>query len=81
MKLKNTKKTWEIAKTICLIGVTFWILETFYFIIKHGWHSEAINEHEKTCDEIVLLLFNISTILFIIVLLNVVDYLLSYEKK
>ncbi len=36
-----------------MVGTSFWMVETAYFLIAYGWHWKAINEAEKMCDNIV----------------------------
>jgi DNA modification methylase len=50
--MKNLRNKWNLSKLIIWIGMIFWLLETTYFIIMYGWHYEAINEVERTCDYI-----------------------------
>lgn len=53
MNWKRVKQKWNLAKTLCLVGTSFWIIETTYFLIAYGWHWKAINEAEKMYDNIV----------------------------
>lgn len=52
MTIKRAKKLWKYSKVYFNLGFLFWIAETIYFLIKHGWHWKAINEQEQICDNI-----------------------------
>ena len=70
MNIKRVKQKWNLAKTLCLTGTIFWLIETVYFIITEGWHLKAIND-------IVLYFWTASLILTGIVMIDIIEYLLS----
>lgn len=55
MKAKTLKRLWNVAKYVGLLTVSFWILETVFFLVLEGWHWTATNKYEERCDSIVLL--------------------------
>jgi len=77
MNWKRVKQKWNLAKILCLVGTSFWIVETTYFLIAYGWHWKAINEAEKMCDNIVGYFWTGGLILTGIVMIDIIEYLLS----
>lgn len=77
MNLKRVKQKWNLAKILCLAGISFWLVETTYFLIAYGWHWKAINEAEKMCDNIVGYFWTGGLILTGIVMIDIIEYLLS----
>ena len=67
------KKLYKIATIIMLIGLLFWFIETIYFLIAHGWHLEAHNDAERTCDVISSFIMNVAIFLWVVILIHVVD--------
>ncbi|MCK9281346.1 MAG: hypothetical protein M0P71_12045 [Melioribacteraceae bacterium] len=68
-----TKKTkFKISKIFGIIFLIFWQVETWYFIIRDGWHLKAITEAEKTCDGIASMFLIISCIFFFSILYDIV---------
>lgn len=57
--------------------MAFWISETTYFLIAYGWHLKAINEAEKTCDDIVSCIWLIVLAIVGSVMVDIIEYLLS----
>lgn len=80
MKINTTVKIWKLFKKSTLAIVTFWLIETFYFLIRDGWHLKATDNIEIFCDKIVGIVININSILFFVVVISVIDYLLSKQK-
>jgi hypothetical protein len=81
MNVKIIKLKWISAKILCLIGTFFWIIETIYFLIIYGWHWTPINKSEIVCDNIALLFWSTGIVVFGIVFMDIVEYLLSTNKK
>jgi len=81
MKIRRAMRNWKLAKIILISGSIFWILETIYFLFVYGWHYAAINEVEKTCDKIVSIIWTVGIVLFISVLCDVLNFLLSSNKN
>ena len=77
MNWKRVKQKWNLAKILCLVGTSFCIVETAYFLIAYGWHWKAINEAEKMCDNIVGYFWTGGLILTGIVMIDIIEYLLS----
>lgn len=68
-----TKKTnFRISQIFGIAFLIFWQVETWYFIIRDGWHWKAITEAEKTCDGIASMLLTISFIFFFSILYDIV---------
>ena len=68
-----TKKTKFIISQIFGIAfLVFWQVETWYFIIRDGWHWEAVTEAEKTCDGIASMLLTVSFVFFFSILYDIV---------
>ena len=80
MNWKIVKIKWNIAKSLCITGTLFWIIETIYFLIVYGFHWKAINESEKMCDNIVGLFWTGGIVFAMIVMIDVIEYVL-YESK
>lgn len=81
MNIEIFKWKWNLCKRVALVGTSFWIVETVYFLIAYGWHWTAINENEVMCDKIVNVLWAISTILFVSVLYDTINYLQSSDRN
>jgi hypothetical protein len=62
--MKKLKSKFNSAKFFAVAGFLFWSIETIYFLIKYGWHYEAINKAEKTCDQISSILLIIAIMYF-----------------
>lgn len=43
----------KAEKCFCFLVGLFWLSETFYFILKMGWHLKANTDAEKYCDGLV----------------------------
>ena len=68
-----TKKTkFRISQIFGISFLIFWQIETWYFIIRDGWHWKAITEAEKTCDSIASILLTVSFIFFFSILYDIV---------
>ena len=80
MNWKSVKRKWEVAKITALIGTAFWFIQTVYFLIAYGWHLEAINKAEQTCDDIVTIIYSFSFILIGWVMIDIIEYLLTDVK-
>lgn len=72
-------KIFKLLKELLNVTILFWVIETSYFLIKYGWHTKAINNAEKTCDQIVGVCLNISVFLFSISVYRVMNYLINKE--
>lgn len=86
MRLKDrnilmTRKVWKNSKIVLSSTLIFWILETLFFIIKDGFHLRAETKAEMICDNIVTLGFWLYGILYVLVITNVIQYLLSYDNE
>lgn len=77
MNFKRAKQKWNLAKILCLIGTSFWIIETAYFLIVYGWHWKAINDSEKLCDDIVGYFWTGGLVVAASVMIDVIEYLFS----
>ena len=42
-----------VAKIIYLCAIAFWLIESWWF----GWNLQPINEAERKCDNLVIILF------------------------
>ena len=51
-----------LSKITFVLFIIFWQVETWFFIIRDGWHWKAISESEKTCDGIASFLLTDGTI-------------------
>lgn len=80
MKWNIVKQKWNLVKTLFLIGTSFWLTETIYFLIAYGWHWRAINEAENICDKIVSIFWLAALVFFVSVIHNVIEYLLSNKN-
>lgn len=69
MKIKTR---FRISQIFGIAFIVFWQAETYYFIIRDGWHWKAITEAEKICDGIVSNLFTISFVFFFSILYDIV---------
>jgi hypothetical protein len=79
--LKYLKLKWKLGKMLCAVGVAFWLIETVYFLIAYGWHWEAINNAEKTCDTIAVGFWCGGFMFIGIVVIDVIEYLLSSTEE
>lgn len=50
----------KIGKNIILIGIIFWIVETWWF----GWNYKPINDYERKCDNLVWFLIGCGIFLY-----------------
>ncbi len=80
-KILRTRKVWKDSKIILNLTLLFWLLETLFFIIKDGFHWKAETKAEMICDSIVTYGFYTFLALFTMVVVNVVEYLLSYDEE
>ena len=49
--MKNKTK-FKLANYFAVLFIIFWQVETWFFIIRDGWHLHAVTEAEKICDNI-----------------------------
>ncbi len=80
-KLTRVKRRWRLAKSLAMIGVSIWLIETVFFLIVYGWHKEAINKAEQTCDKIAIILLYAAYGLFILVVAEIVELILSEQNS
>ena len=69
MKAKTKLK---LAKYFFLGGLYFWAVETILFIIIFGWHLNAYNDIESSCDQLAFYLMLIGASFFFSLVINVV---------
>ena len=62
-----------LSKITFVLFIIFWQVETWFFIIRDGWHWKAISESEKTCDGIASFLLTVSITLLFSIVYEVVD--------
>ena len=62
-----------LSKITFVLFILFWQVETWFFIIRDGWHWKAISESEKTCDGIASFLLTVSIALLFSIVYEVVD--------
>ena len=77
MTIKTLQKIWKIGETILDYTIVFWIMETIYFLIIHGWHWKAINDYEEICDSIVSLGFTIGFTFIFVVIFSVISSIVN----
>ena len=77
MKMKTKFK---ITKVTALIGIIWWLLESWYFIYQYGWHWSAINAAEKICDKIASGLWTLSLIFFFSILYDIVTIFVGIKS-
>lgn len=65
------RKRLKISEVFAILYVSFWQIETWYFIWADGWHWRAISESEKTCDSIASIFLMISATFFISLLYDI----------
>ena len=66
------KKRYKAMNIMLAIGVSLWIIETVFFLIRDGWHMKAISSEEQMLDYISATFINIGIILFASMLLSIV---------
>lgn len=81
MNLATVQHKWRWCKVTFSVGLSFWIIETIFFLFKYGWHWSAFTEDERTCDKVVSGILSVALGLFGLVLIDVVEYLLSPSRK
>ena len=68
--MKNKIK-FKLSNYFAVLFLVFWQAETWFFIIKDGWHWHAITEAEKICDNVSLWLLTISGMFIFSILYDV----------
>ena len=66
------KRRYKAMNIMLVIGVSLWIIETVFFLIRDGWHMKAISSEEQMLDYISATFINIGIILFASMLLSIV---------
>jgi len=66
------KRRYKAMNIMLVIGVSLWIIETVFFLIRDGWHMKAISSEEQMLDYISETFINIGIILFASMLLSIV---------
>lgn len=68
----TNKKKFKISNSFAAASISFWMLETIFFIIRDGWHLKTETIEEKICDNICGYLIIISIIFFLSILYDMV---------
>jgi hypothetical protein len=82
--MMKTKTKLQISNIFIVLFFVFWQAESWYFIIRDGWHWEAETQLEKNCDYIALALFWIAFAFYISCLNDVIKahiYLTDLTEK
>ena len=66
------KRRYKAMNIMLVIGVSLWVMETVFFLIRDGWHMKAISSEEQMLDYISATFINIGIILFASMLLSIV---------
>lgn len=77
MQIKTLKKLWAAAKYCGLFTVSFWVLETLFFLITDGWHWTACNIYEERCDSIVITFGLITFFITLFVITEITSLILN----
>lgn len=77
----KSKTKFKISKIFGMSFLVFWQLETWFFIIRDGWHLKAMSREEIACDAISTILLQLSVIFFVWLLFDLIQVHLNEEKK
>ena len=81
INVKTNKRLWNVFNILALLWTVFYLPCLFYFNLKYGWHLEPITKEELVIFSLLDAVYNIAFIIFVVVSYNVIDYLLTDEKK
>lgn len=70
----------KLAHYLLVTGGAFWVIETLYFLYRYGWHTSAINEAEKTCDDIVSIMCMSGLVLYLYIGIRIIDEILDFDE-
>jgi hypothetical protein len=73
----KTKTKFKLSKVFFWSFLLFWQIETWFFIVRDGWHTESIINAEKTCDKIAGFLFGLSVYFFFSIVYDIVYALVN----
>ena len=68
MKLKTRFK---LSNYFAILFFIFWQAETWFFIIRDGWHWHAVTAEEKICDNIAVWILTIAFMFIFSVLYDI----------
>lgn len=58
---------------IGVVSITFWFIETLFFLIRDGWHWKAITRDEQACDDLVGLGLSVTLWLFFWITFDIIQ--------
>lgn len=76
----TSKTKLKISQYSAIIFIIFWQCESWFFIIKNGWHLRAITQAEKICDNIASGILTISFIFFISLIYEIVEIYVKLKE-
>ncbi len=75
MKVRKFKFYYALFKVILNVTALFWFGETLWFLLVEGWHTVAISQAEKVCDQIVGIGLVVALWCFALSIITILDFI------